>query len=62
MGRKKSTGRYESREALCLGVWGLWIKTKCNISDIATVTRVSVGVVSKIIDSKEFFEKYKLSA
>lgn len=52
-GRKKTTGRYETREELCREVWRMYLDTPRNISQVALVCRVSETIVRIIMDTKE---------
>ena len=52
-GKKKTTGRYETRAELCDDVWSLYLTTPAKQADIARITRVSETTVANILDSKE---------
>ena len=49
-GRKKITGRFETREELEEAVWNLWANTKCNQAAIARNCRVSPTTVANILN------------
>lgn len=52
-GRKKATGRYDTREELVRYVCGAYYNGPQNQSQIAKAARVSAGVVQKILDGEE---------
>jgi hypothetical protein len=52
-GRKRITGRFETRAELCAHVWDAYRKTPARIADIARQARVSTSLVSRILDTKE---------
>lgn len=52
-GRKKTTGRYATRDELCREVWRRWLHSGANQSDIARACGVSAATVGNILDSKE---------
>jgi DNA transposition AAA+ family ATPase len=52
-GRKKTTGRYGTREELCSEVWRRYRNTPSSMADIARACRVSEGTVAKILNGKE---------
>lgn len=51
-GRKKTTGRYATREELVENIFLLYYGTDANITDVARICRVSGPTVSKILDNK----------
>ena len=51
-GRKKATGRFDTRAEFEECIWNLYRHTGMNITDIARFCRVSQPVVSKILDHK----------
>ena len=59
-GRKKTTGRYDTREELCAEVWNLYLNTASNCTTVGRATHVSLGTVLKILNSKEGYP-HKLS-
>ena len=52
-GRKKATGRYDTREELVDYVCSAYHNGPQNQAQIATAARVSAGVVQKILDGEE---------
>lgn len=51
MGKKLTTGRYETREELVEQIWKWWDMKGTTIPQIASVTRVSETTVRKILDA-----------
>jgi len=49
-GRKKTTGRYDSREELVEWIWYYYKETDANLTDISKICKVSTVTVSKILD------------
>lgn len=52
-GRRKTTGRFQTREELCEWVWNTYWHTKASAADIAKQCRVSEGTVNNILNSLE---------
>lgn len=52
MGRKQTTGRFETREELESEVMWRWKDTPSHISDIARACRVSQATVNNVINAK----------
>ena len=52
-GRKKTTGRFDSREELVKEVWIRYHTTPQNVAQIARFCRVSDSTVHNILTSKE---------
>lgn len=50
MGRKKTKGKFDSREELVDFVWSEWRNTDRNQAQIAKAAGVSTGTVSLILD------------
>ena len=48
-GRKKSTGRFDTREEFEAHVWAMWLETKASQTDIAIQQRVSQPTISAIL-------------
>jgi len=53
MGRKKTTGRYNTRDELVSEVWRMWKETPLNMTEVSKQARVSLGTVSSILDRLE---------
>jgi len=53
MGRKKTTGRFETREELVQKVLFLYINTSCSDIQIALNVKVSETTVASIIKNKQ---------
>lgn len=52
-GRRKTTGRFDTREALCAAIWSTYLHTPAKRSDIARSCRVSAATVKNILETKE---------
>lgn len=52
-GRKKTTGRYETREELARQVWAWYAMPGTTVAQIARIAKVSEGVVHGILNSRE---------
>lgn len=48
-GRKKSTGRFDTRDEFEAHVWAMWLETPCSQTDIAVQQRVSQPTISAIL-------------
>jgi hypothetical protein len=57
-GRKKATGRFETREELCEAVWCDYKMHDRKIYDIATAYRVSTSIVQIILNNREGYPDY----
>lgn len=52
VGRKKTTGRFATREELEEKIWFLWHCTACGINTIARDCEIAPLTVSKILEEK----------
>jgi len=61
MGRKATTGRFDTRDKLVEKIIFLYYETDCNMSQIGRNVGINGAAVSKIIDEYSYLKDYRIS-